>query len=137
MGTIVMTCCDMHGKKHTKFDSDSDMVNNGTQTQMTRVTKWFAKIEFFKKKIELCLKTNKGTLSLYNLPNSSNIGVPLFFLPIPMRHRSETRKRALSFTGQLHLPAGPQLWIHRESLNSSSKKMEFSVVCSQTYRYSE
>ena len=47
MGTIVMTCCDMHGKKHTKFDSDSDMVNNGTQTQMTRVTKWFAKIEFF------------------------------------------------------------------------------------------
>ena len=61
----------------------------------------------------------------------------VFFLPIPMRHRSETRKRALSFTGQLHLPAGPQLWIHRESLNSSSKKMEFSVVCSQTYRYSE
>lgn len=47
MGTIVMTGCDMHGKKHTNFDSDSDMVDNGTQTQMMRVTKWFAKIEFF------------------------------------------------------------------------------------------
>lgn len=34
-------------KKTQKNDSDGDMVNNSTQTQMMRVTKWFAKIVFF------------------------------------------------------------------------------------------
>ena len=137
MGTIVMTGCDMHGKKHTKFDSDSDMVNNGTQTQMTRVTKWFAKIEFFFFNRIMFENKQRNVEPLQSAKFIQHWCSSVFFLPIPMRHRSETRKRALSFTGQLHLPAGPQLWIHRESLNSSSKKMEFSVVCSQTYRYSE